>query len=237
MTKSRGINKPKAIWTPERDEQLRSLYQDNTTEVVAEIMGARPSQIYSRAKALGITKSAEFFASVHSGRMQRGKLNPNIVATQFKPGQKPWNTGTHYVSGGRSAETRFKKGAMSGAAQHNYVPIGTLRISKDGYLERKMTDDPSLYTARRWTFVHRLVWEAAHGPIPEGHMVVFIKGQFTNNVDLLTADRLECITRRENILRNSLWTSNPELAKLYQLKGRITQQVNRLKRKEEAAYG
>jgi hypothetical protein len=123
---------------------------------------------------------------------------------------------------------------MSGAAQHNYVPIGTLRVSKDGYLERKVTDDQSLYPARRWHFVHRIVWEAANGPIPAGHMVVFRRGQFTNDVELLTADRLECISFKENALRNSYWKTDPELMKLYQLKGAITRHVNRMKEEQNA---
>jgi hypothetical protein len=149
--------------------------------------------------------------------------------TSFKPGQTPWNKGINFDSGGRSHETRFKKGHMSGAAQHNYVPIGTLRISKDGYLERKMTDDQSLPTTRRWTPVHRLVWQAAHGPIPDGHIVVFRRGMKTVAEEEVTADRLECITRHENMRRNSVWR-NTELGKLYQLKGAIMRQVNRIKK-------
>ena len=235
MTKSRNINRAKAHWTPERDEQLRSLYPHNTAEVVAEIMGARPSQIYSRASTIGLTKSAEFFASTNSGRMQRGKQHPAIVATQFQPGLTPWNKGTHYTAGGRSAETRFKKGDMSGAAQHNYVPIGTLRLSKDGYLERKMTDNPALVPARRWTGVHRLVWEASRGPIPAGHVICFRAGQFTNALELLTADRLECVSRADLARRNHPNSHNPELARLVQLKGAITRQVNRIQQATKEA--
>lgn len=229
MTKSRGINRTHMRWTPALDDQLRSLYAENSTEVVAEIIGARKEQVYARASHLGIKKSDAFLASVKSGRIARGKQHPNMKATHFKAGSKPWNKGTNYVAGGRSAETRFKKGEMSGQAQHNYVPIGTVRLTKDGYLERKMTDDPSLVPARRWTFVHRLVWEAAHGPVPAGHMVVFRKGQKTHVEELLTADRLECITRAENARRNSMWRLDPEVMRLYQLKGQITRQVNRIK--------
>jgi hypothetical protein len=235
MTKSRGINKPRACWwTPALDAKLRSLYADNPTEVVAEMIGARTSQVYSRASHLGIKKSDTFLSSVKSGRIARGKQHPNMTATHFKAGSKPWKKGTNYVAGGRSAETRFKKGRKA-EESFNYVPIGTVRLSKDGYLERKMTDDPALVPARRWTFVHRLVWEAAHGPIPPGHMVVFRPGQKTHLEELLTADRLECISRAENARRNSIWRSDPEVAKLYQLKGQITRQVNRIKRntKEE----
>lgn len=234
MTKSKGILARRKYWTADEELVLREMYADNTCAVIAEKLDRKPGSVYQAANRLGLKKSDLFLASDRSGRIQRGKQDPRIVASRFQKGMEPWNKGTHYVAGGRSAETRFKKGEMSGAAQHNYVPIGTLRISNDGYLERKMTDDQSLYPARRWTFVHRLVWEQAHGPIPKGHMVVFRPGQFTNKVELLTADRLDCITRAENAHRNSVWRKDPELAKLYQLKGAITRQVNRIKESQHA---
>jgi len=232
MTKSRNIIAPRRTWTDQELATLRKLYPHQRTADIAALLGIDLQLVYRRASMLGLRKSEAFAASDKSGRIFKGgKLGQT---TQFAPGQKPWNTGTHYVAGGRSAETRFKKGEMSGAAQHNYVPIGTLRISKDGYLERKMTDDQSLYPARRWTFVHRIVWAQAHGPIPAGYMVVFRKGHFTNNVELLTADRLECISRADNARRNSLWRNDPEMMKLHQLKGAITRQVNRLKETQHA---
>jgi len=234
VTKSKGVLSRRKYWTANEELVLCEMYADNTCAVIAQKLDRKPGSVYQAASRLGLKKSDAFKASDRSGRIQRGKQDPRMVASRFQKGMEPWNKGTHYVAGGRSAETRFKKGEMSGAAQHNYVPIGTLRISKDGYLERKMTDDQSLVPARRWTFVHRLIWEQAHGPIPKGHMVVFRPGQFTNKVELLTADRLDCITRAENAHRNSIWRKDPELAKLYQLKGAITRQVNRIKESTHA---
>ena len=221
----------RAKWTPERIEQLRSLYPDNTAEIVAELMGLRISQVYNKAAGLGLTKSPEFWESDRSGRIERGTTNPAMMKTRFKAGMKSWNAGKKgWQAGGRSTETQFQKGVMQGAAQAKYKPIGSLRITADGYLERKVTDDPSIYPARRWVAVHRLVWERENGPIPDGHVVVFKPRMLTTDPEQITLDKVECITRAENMRRNSFRTRNPELAGLYQLKGAINRQLNRIKR-------
>ncbi|MNT70582.1 hypothetical protein D3C72_2089870 [compost metagenome] len=95
---------------------------------------------------------------------------------------------------------------------------------------RKVTDDPNLVPARRWEAVHRLVWEAAHGPIPPGHAVAFLPGRRTTDAALITLDALELVTRGDLARRNHPRTRSPELAKLVQLKSAITRQVNRIAR-------
>ncbi len=231
MTKSRHINKPRHSWTEAEQATLRRLYPDQRTSEIAQLLGIDVQLVYACAFRLGLRKSAAFAASDKSGRILKGgKLSQQ---TQFVPGQKPWNAGKHYVAGGRSVETQFKAGRAAIEAR-NYLPIGSERLSKDGYLQRKVTDDPSLVPARRWQFVHRLVWEAARGPVPAGHVVAFKPGQFTNVTALLTVERLECLSRADNARRNSLWKRNPELMKLYQLKGAITRQVNRIKESTHA---
>lgn len=212
---------------------MREFYPQLTGADMAKILKRSERSVYQRAKVLGLHKSAEFLASDRSGRIERGRKDPRMTAAQFKPGTVPWNKGSHYVAGGRSAETRFKKGQMSGAAQHKYVPIGSLRITKDGALERKVTDDPTIYPARRWTPVARLVWEAAHGPIPRDHLVAFKPGMRTAVEAEITLERLECISRAENARRNHPRSKSPDLARLVQLKGAITRQANRIAREAE----
>lgn len=221
----------KIEWTPERVEQLKTLYPDNTAQIVGEIMGLRTRQIYNKVSQLGLTKSLAFWESDRTGRIERGTTNPAMAATRFKAGHSTWNAGHKgWQAGGRSTETQFQKGVMQGAAAAKYKPIGSMRISKDGYLERKVTDDPSIYPARRWVAFHRLVWVATNGPVPEGHLVVFKPRMATTDLEQITLEKLDCITRAENMRRNSFRTRNPELAGLYQLKGAINRQLNRIKK-------
>lgn len=72
----------------------------------------------------------------------------------------------------------FKKGERKGVAIKLYKPIGTERVSKDGYLERKVNDDMPLQ--QRWRAVHLIRWEEANGPIPEGYALKCLDGDKTN---------------------------------------------------------
>ncbi len=219
--------KPRRYWTELEMQQLCELYPILPASTVAERIGRDVRAVYQKAAALGLGKSEAFFASDLSGRIQRGRTDPRMVATQLKPGNVPWNKGKHFVSGGRSVETRFKPHPPE--ESRNYKPIGSLRMSKDGYLERKVTDDRRLVPTRRWTAVHRLVWEQHVGPIPAGHVVVFRAGCRTAVLDEITPDRLECITRAELQRRNSIHIRlPPDVRRLAQIKGAITRQVNRI---------
>jgi len=215
---------------------LRSMYPECHTEDVAAWLQRTTKQCYAAAKAHGIAKSPEYLASPCAGRMSVERAqHPNMVATRFRKGQKSWNKGLKGVVGVQEAcrRTQFKKGRPACEAR-NYQPIGSVRTAlRDGYLERKVTDDPKLVPARRWVAVHRLVWEAANGPIPAGHIVRFRDGMKTTVLEQITADRLECITRAENAQRNHPRSRDPELAKLVQLKGAIARQVNRIAREAQ----
>lgn len=221
-------------WTDARLAVLRRFYPDLRAADVAQVLGCPVGSVYWMAAKLGLAKSDAFKASDASGRTQRGKTNPGMQATQFKPGRTTWNKGVKGSTGlhPNSRKTQFTSRAPE--ASRNYQPIGSLRVTKGGILERKVTDDRSRVPARRWTPVARLVWEAAHGgPVPAKHIVVFKPGMKTTDPELITVDRLECITRAENANRNHPKNKSPELAKLTQLKGAITRQVNRIVREAQ----
>lgn len=220
--------KKKYVWTSDRIAVLQLLYPIKTAAEIADKLGCAKSTVYQKAYDLCIEKSEEFKQSAKSGRIIAGKQNPAMIATRFKPGQTPWNKGIPYAPGGRSVATRFQKGRPPHEAA-NYRPIGSLRPTKYGYLEKKVTDDIEKQSARRWVALHRLVWEAANGPVPAGSIVIFKPGMRTMIAQEVTVDRLECITRAENANLNHPKNKDPELAKIYQLKGAITRQINRMK--------
>ena len=212
-------------WSEEDIATLRRLYADTRTADIAALMGRELTSTYAKAKVLRLAKSEAFKASVKSGRIQRGNTDPAILATRFKPEHTPWNKGLNVVMGGRSAETRFKKGQRP----HTWLPIGSYRVGTDGTLEQKVTDLPGA-PHLRWHPVARLVWIAANGPVPAGHMVKFRPGMHTVVLEEITLERLECISRKENIARNHWMNKHPVLAALIPIKSHISRQVNRIAR-------
>lgn len=221
-------------WTPHQIKLLRELYPDFTADSVALAVGRSVGSVRQKAHQLGLCKSDEFYDRMGRNNIERAKRNPAIQASQFKPGLVPWNKGKAHPAHPNSKATHFKPGRQPHQAR-NYLPIGTLRLTREGYVEQKVSDDTSVYPARRWVALHRLRWQQHHGDIPAGHVVRFKPGQLTQEPEAITIDRLECIPRRENMLRNSFHQYPKELALLYQLKGAITRQVNRITKESETA--
>lgn len=93
-----------------------------------------------------------------TGCFERG-LVPHNKGKRCAPG-----TGGHHPN---ARKTQFKKGhGRTGVAVKLWKPIGTERLSKEGYLERKIHDGMPLQS--RWRFVHLVRWEEINGPIPAG---------------------------------------------------------------------
>lgn len=92
----------------------------------------------------------------------------------FAPGAVPPNKGKKMSFNPNSAATRFQPGSRTGRAEALYKPIGTERLTKDGYRQRKMHDDMPMHT--RWQLVQRVEWEAVNGPIPAGYALKCLNG-------------------------------------------------------------
>lgn len=218
-----GYRAGKRLWTSEEDDILIERYPHESTKTIAKALKRTVASVYHRAQAYwGLAKTPEYLASPDACRLRRGD---NVGERyRFKKGQVPFNKGLKRPAGwspGRMKETQFKKGERSGVAVRVYKPIGTERISKDGYLERKIHDGLPLQS--RWRAVHLLVWEEANGPLPRGHAIAFKNGDKRD----VRLDNLECITRRELMARNTVHNLPKELASAIQLLGALKRQINR----------
>jgi hypothetical protein len=197
-------------WTAEDDAQLADLYATHKLKDIAQIMGRSISSVANRRVKLGLKRTPEQQAKIGNGC--------------FKPGQKPWNTGKKgWKAGGRSAETQFKKGEKP---SNTWRPIGAERITKDGLLQRKVSDTGDKRTD--WRPVHVLIWEAENGAVPEGRIVVF-KDRDQRN---LSHENLEAITRAENMRRNSIDRYPPEYRQAAITLGWFKRRINKVEREQ-----
>lgn len=216
-------------WSKVEVQLLREHFADSRTDDIARVLGRPYSAVAQKAASIGLRKSDDYLASPLARRLDGLKG----TGTRFQKGQQAWNKGKEYRPGGRCSETQFKPGQYNGRAAQLVVPVGSYRVNADGYLDQKVSDTPGLQSLR-WKAVHRMVWEAANGPVPPGHAVVFRTGRRTTDRTGITLDALELVTRQELMRRNSYHTNYPpEVARLVQLTGAISRQIN--KRTKEGA--
>lgn len=119
--------------------------------------------------------------NLHALRKRRGWKTGRTGC--FVKGQEPANKGVPCAPGTganhpNAVATRFKKGNRSGRANDNYQPIGTERLSQDGYREIKIHDGMPLQS--RWRLVHLVEWEKINGSIPKGQCLKCLDGDRAN---------------------------------------------------------
>ena len=117
------------------------------------------------------------------------KLNSGLTG-KFRKGQTPHNKGKKMPKEvyEKVKHTMFAKGNVP----PNHRPVGSERISKDGYIEVKVAEP------NKWRLKQRVVYEETKGKIPEGCPIIFLDGNKRN----FDSDNLRCITRSELLYLN-----------------------------------
>lgn len=117
------------------------------------------------------------------------KLNSGLTG-KFRKGQTPHNKGKKMPKEvyEKVKHTMFAKGNVP----PNHRPVGSERISKDGYIEVKVAEP------NKWRLKQRVVYEEAKGKIPESCPIIFLDGNKRN----FYIDNLRCITRSELLYLN-----------------------------------
>lgn len=218
-------------WTAAEKRILRRRFPNEPTADVARDLGRPYTLIAQKAHALGLRKNAKGKAAALARISHTARTNPGSISGRFKKGLVPANKGLRRPgwSPGRMAETQFRKGERQGVAVKLWKPVGTERISADGYLERKVND--GLPLNKRWRGVHLIVWEQANGPLPAGHVVRFKDGMFTADASLITLDRLECLSRGENMRRNSIHNYPPAIKDAMRMRGVLNRAIRKTEKR------
>lgn len=170
-------------WTPQEVEILRTEYPDANTQQLCKKIGRSYDSVTQKAHVLGIGKSQQFLQAGIETMLAIGKNH------QFKKGLHVWNKGRKLGSNW-GKQTHFKKGHRP----HNYLPVGSKRISKDGYHETKVADP------KTWKQDHVLMWEQSNGPVPKTCIIRFSDGNKNN----ITLSNLMLINTAQNMKLNTI---------------------------------
>lgn len=176
---------PRHIWSDEEKQYLAEITPGRGYKEIQSMMSCKFGFDYTRHQI--------------KGAITRNKLNTGRTG-RFEKGHATWNKGTKGLT--KANVTSFKKGQKS----HNYKPLGSERITKDGYCEIKVSD-----TGRRWRPKHVLIYEKHHGKVPKGSAVIFLDGD-KRNFDI---DNLYLVTRSQLAMlnKNSLIQKDADLTK------------------------
>ena len=176
---------PQHIWSDEEKQYLAEITPGRGYKEIQSMMSCKFGFDYTHHQI--------------KGAITRNKLNTGRTG-RFEKGHATWNKGTKGLT--KANVTSFKKGQKP----HNYKPLGSERITKDGYCEIKVSD-----TGRRWRPKHVLIYEKHHGKVPKGSAVIFLDGD-KRNFDI---DNLYLVTRSQLAMlnKNSLIQKDAELTK------------------------
>lgn len=173
------VNAPR--YAKEFTDALRELVKTHTIREATGILEERFSLGLGPAALKGLMTRL----GISTGRTGR-----------YTAGHVPANKGREMSAEVREkiCGTWFRKGIKS----MNSLPVGT-EVFRDGYVLLKLRDGAELKQWDRWVLKHRYVWEQAHGPIPEGMMVIFLDGN-TRNCEL---SNLALVSKEENGIMNA----------------------------------
>lgn len=186
-------------------------------------------------KATGFHES-----SVLNFRRKEGLILPERIIQErkngsyIKKGNTPPNKGkkqSEYMSEiqiERSKQTRFK----SGQCPHNQAPIGYITQHSSGCLKIKIAMDN--YPKSNFEYLTHHIWKKYNGPIPK-NMIVAFKDLSTDKlkVENYTIENLTLLTRKENMLRNSIQNFPKPIRVITQLKGALKRQINKNERSKK----
>ena len=205
-------------WTEAEDKVLRRDYAEVPSERIGAALGRTARAVYTRAHFLGLKKEETY----HSEAGKKGARHPRAIAARFGKGHVPANKGKRMPEDvyAKVSQTMFRKGNKPA----NHRPVGSERVSKDGYVEVKVSEP------NRWRQKHRVVWEKTNGPIPTGYNI-----QFRNkNRQDIRLENLYMISRAEQLREeNSMEARYPELLrKVIRARGSLKRQITLHNRKQ-----
>lgn len=194
------------FYSKEELEYLREIAPEKSNKEMAELFNKKFNTDINY-KSLASTRKRYGIATGRTGYFPKGHISHN------KGKKKYWKGGE---------ETQFQKGNKP----HNWVPIGSERITKDGYIQIKIQEGKFQHN---WKGKHILVWEEHNGPVPINHNVVFGDGDKRN----FNIENLILVTKSQQLYLNryNLIKDDADITKLGITLADIDKKLNERKKK------
>jgi hypothetical protein len=202
----------KKFWSNTEIEKLKKMYCDTDTSSIANLLGRNINAVYCMANKLKLKKTDQYLATLNSNRI----LTENQRNCCFKKGSTPPNKGKKHAEYmtpeqiEKTKKSRYKKGNVPFNVKYD----GHERISVDGYVEIRISQ--GVYKLK-----HRELWIKQNGSIPKDCVVIFKDGNKQN----IVIENLQLITRKENMLRNSIQQYPAELITTLKLVSKLKKTI------------
>jgi len=143
------------------------------------------------------------------------KLDSGLTG-RFEKGNVSWNKGTKGLT--HANKTSFKKGNRP----HNYRPVGSERITVDGFVEIKIADP------NKWDLKSRVIYQEKYGKIPKGYKIIYLDGNRLN----LDINNLRAVSYEEELIMNTKGYrfNNAELTNTGHILSQIESKIRKLKK-------
>lgn len=174
---------PKPIkWTDEVIQFMIENYKGKDNIELSELLN----------KKFNLNTTADRVSNIKTNLKRRKgiDLRTGINRGCIKKGNVPYNKGKKMSKEqyNKCKNTMFKKGNVPA----NHRPIGSERITVDGFVEIKVAEP------NRWKAKARVIYEKEFGTIPEGYIIIYLDGNKQN----LEPNNLKAISRKENLIMN-----------------------------------
>lgn len=203
---------------------------DKVDDFMKLIPGRQSKEIQRLAKeTLGLDLTMSQIRS-----WKKNHKTPSGYDTRFRPGHIPdikgkkWNEFMTPEAQKRSRLNQFKKGNIP----KNRKEVGDIYLRNDGYLWIKVRDYAK---NQNWQQYHRYIWEQANGPIPKGHVIIFLDGNRQN----CKLENLTMVSEKVVAVANKWYglTDDPDINRAIlsaaELRHKVTSATERSKDKDE----
>lgn len=196
--------------TPAQDKFIRKNYMTMPLKRMADNINRSHCFVGGRMRQLGLVTPLHIRQKFKAdSQIKKGNISHNKGKT--------WDQIMSRSSQKRSLRTCFKKGNLP----HN-TKYDRCIVIRSGHPKR---NEPSYKWVRiskaNWQMLHVNNWIRKYGPVPKGFIVVF-KGKDTMNCEV---SNLQLITRKENMLRNTIHRYPDDLIKTIRMLGKLKRKI------------